>query len=155
MLLKRWEPFSEVRRMDGELDRVWRHFLRPYRFGAYQITDVGHVPIDVYQEGDNTVVRASLPGVKPEELDVTLAEGRLSIKGTTKFEKEVKEENYLHREHRYGSFRRVVTLPADHDPEKVEATYQDGVLTITIPKDEKSAPKSIKVEVKSSEDAKN
>ena len=155
MLLKRWEPYGEVRRMDGEFDRVWRHFLRPYRVGASRSADVGYVPIDVYQEGDNTVVRASLPGIKPEELEVTLVEDKLSIVGTTKFDKEIKEENYLHRENRYGSFQRVVTLPSAHDPEKVEAAYEDGVLTITIPKDEKSAPKSIKVEVRPSKDAKN
>ncbi len=86
---------------------------------------------------------------------MTLVEDKLSIVWTTKFDKEIKEENYLHRENRYGSFQRVVTLPSAHDPEKVEAAYEDGVLTITIPKDEKSAPKSIKVEVRPSKDAKN
>lgn len=149
MLLKRWTPFSELRRMDSDFDRIWGHTLRPiYRRPRFSVPD-GHVEVDVYNEEDNLVVRASLPGVKPEDLKVTVADSILTISGESKAESEAKEENYLHRERRYGSFSRSVSLPRHLDAAKADASYENGVLTVTVPRDEESKPKLLEVKVKS------
>ena len=155
MLLKRWEPFREIRRMDNTMDRMWRDVFRPaHRWPGYWGTD-GRVAVDVYREEDNLVVRAALPGTKPEDLEVTVAENVLTIKGASRDEKEIKEEAYLHREHRTGSFKRTVSLPSDLEAEKAEASFENGILTVTIPRTEGSKPKLLKVNVKAPEGQKS
>ncbi len=149
MLLKRWEPFADIRRADRDIDRFWRHMFRPTYQWPRNWDGNGYLPIDVYNDGDNLVVRAELPGFGLEDVDVTITENTLTIKGEHKVEKEVKEENYLHREHRAGAFRRSITLPRDLDTEKAAATHENGILTVTIPKSEEAKPKTLKVEVKS------
>ena len=147
MLLKRWEPFSELRRMEAGMDRLRGHMFRPTYVRQRLWATNGHVGIDVYEHEENLVVRASVPGVKPEELDVTVTEGALTIKGESKFASEVKEEEYLHREHRLGSFERTVALPKELEIGKANATFENGVLTVTIPHSEESKPKSLKINV--------
>ena len=149
MILKRWEPLVELRRMDTEMDRIRRHMFRPTYLWPRFLPRDGQVAIDVYWDADNLVVRAALPGVKPEEAEVTFADSTLTISGEIKLEKEVKEEEYLHRERRSGNFRRVVALPQGLDTERAEASYDNGILTVTIPKTEESKPKSLKINVKS------
>ena len=151
VLLKHWEPFAGLRRMDAEMGRMRRHMLRPLYMQPRFSAGDGHVAIDVYQDADNLTVRAALPGVKPEDVDVTITDNILTIKGDSKSEKEVKEEDYLHREYRNGTFRRAVALPHDLNTEKAEASYDNGILTVTIPKSQESKPKSLKLNVKSLE----
>jgi HSP20 family protein len=94
------------------------------------------------------VVKASLPGVKPEDVDITISGDTLTIKGETKTEEEVKREDYLYQERRYGSFSRTIALPSSLQTDKAEATFENGVLTLTIPKIEEVKPKTIKVKPK-------
>ena len=155
MLLKRWEPFAEFRRFDRGMDRVRGQTFRPFYMWPHYWHENGRVAIDVYRDADNLVVRAALPGVKPEDVEVTVADGTLSIKGEAKFEKEIKEDEYLHREHRYGSFHRRVALPRGLDAEKAEAAYDNGILTVTIPRHEESKGRLLKVNVKSPEENKS
>ena len=148
MLLKRWEPFAGLRRYDSEIDRLWRHpiralYTRPYYWGGS-----GQMSVDVYRDGENLVVRASLPGVKPEDVDVSFTDNALTINGESKLEREVKEEEYLYREHRSSSFKRSVALPDGLNTDKADASYDNGVLTVTIPTSEPSKRKSLKVNVK-------
>ncbi len=150
MLLKRWEPISSRAPFNGEMDRIRRHMFRPMYQGSRFWGGANDVTLDVYKEGDNLVVRASVPGVKPEEVDVTINEDTLTITGEAKSEKEVKNEDYLHREHRYGSFRRGVGLPHGYDAAKADASYDNGILTVTISRSEESKSKSLKVNVKPS-----
>ena len=152
MLLKRWEPIAELRRMDSEMDRMWRHTFHPFRPWPRFWSEFGRVAIDIYQDADNLVVKAAMPGVKPDDLDLDITDGALTIKGESKFEKDVKDEDYLHRERRYGSYRRVVALPRDLNTEKADASYDDGILTVTIPKSEETRRKPLKISVKASED---
>ena len=111
MLLKRWEPLADLRRMDAEMDRMWRHMVRPSFVWRRLRVEDGHVAMDMFQDGDNLVVRAAVPGVGPEDLEVTVTGEVLTVNGAANSEKEVKEEDYLHRERRLGSFRRRVALP--------------------------------------------
>jgi HSP20 family protein len=100
----------------------------------------------VAEHGDAIVVRAEVPGCKPEEIDISVYGNTLTISGEKKQSKEEKDKGYYHMETTYGSFRRDINLPSDVDSAKVEATCKDGVLSITLPKAEVS--KAVKVQVK-------
>jgi HSP20 family protein len=103
--------------------------------------------IDVAEREDAVVVKAELPGLKSDDIEISVQGNMLTIAGEKKEEEEEKEENYYHAERRYGSFRRDIPLPSGADADKVEATFKDGVLVVTVPKTEEAQPK--KVEVKS------
>jgi HSP20 family protein len=105
----------------------------------------GNLAVDIYESSDGLVVKAAIPGMNPEDLDITVTGDVLNIKGETKQEEEIKEENYHRREFRYGSFCRSVRLPVEVDSSKAEATYKDGVLTLAFPKPEGKKPLSISV----------
>ena len=153
VLLKRWEPLAELRRMDADMNRVWRHGFRPLYLRPRLDLGDGRVTIDAYWGDNNLVVRATLPGVKAEDVDVTITGDTLTIKGESKSEaKEVKERNYLYRERSTGSFQRAVALPDGLDRGKGDASYDNGILTVTIPRSEESKPKALKISVKPLED---
>ncbi|MFW6126269.1 MAG: Hsp20/alpha crystallin family protein, partial [Chloroflexota bacterium] len=101
--------------------------------------------LDVYQRPDQLVVKASLPGVKPEDVDITVTGDTLTIQGETKADEEVKREDYIYQEHRYGSFSRSLALPPNLRTDKADASFEDGILTVTIPRAEEAKPKAIKV----------
>ena len=144
MALQRWDPFAEMRRFQGYFDgRRPRHFVP----GHHAIKNSWYIPLDAVEEGDDLVVRASVPGVNPEDIEVTIEDGILSIKGETKDEQEVKDGEYLMRERRSGSFHRSVRLPDSVDADKAETGYQNGVLTIKLPKVEAKKAKRFEVAV--------
>ena len=104
--------------------------------------------IDMYETDDSVVVKTAIPGVKSEEIDVSITGDTLTVKAETRDEEEVKRENYLRRERRYGSSCRSVTLPGGLETDKAEADYTNGILTLTFPKAEEVKPKSIKIKAK-------
>jgi len=97
---------------------------------------------------DEFVIKAEIPGVDKKDIDITIEDNVLTIKGEKKFEKEEKKENYLRAERFYGTFRRSFTLPASVDKDKIKAKLDKGVLTIEIPKKEETKPKKISIDVK-------
>jgi len=145
MVLQRWRPLNEMRQMDKVMDRLWNGF-GDWR-GWNQEIERWSIPVDVRQKGDDIEVKASLPGVKPEEFDVSVEEGVLTIKAETGTEKETEEGGYLLRERSYGSFYRALRLPDSVDAEKIKSDYENGVLHITMPKAEEKKRKQIKVNV--------
>lgn len=148
MNLIRWEPFRESISLRQAMDRLFEQsFVRPSRVLAL-VGDGIQPPIDMYQTPNEVVVKTSLPGVKPEDVEVTITDDTLIIKGKTKATEEVKREDYLCREHHYGSFTRSIALPQGLHSEKAEATAENGVLTLTIPKAEDVKPKTIEIKVK-------
>ena len=156
MVLRRWEPLTQLRRMEEEMDQAWRQFFR-LPFGEvfpHWTTDEAHMPLDIYSTDDHLVVRVSLPGVKSEDVEITFTGNTLTLKGESKMDREVNEDNYMLREHHYGAFSRTITLPSGLQTDKAEASYQNGVLTISIPKSEEVRPKSLKINVKATEDNK-
>ena len=145
--LIRWDPFNVVTLRDA-MDRMFEDsFVQP-RAGWIAPASVATLAIDVYETKDDVVVKAALPGIKPEELDVTITGNTLSISGESKEENEVKDKNYIRQERRYGSFSRTVTLPNGLKGDKVDATFENGMLTLKIPKAEQIKPKSIKIQAK-------
>jgi len=108
------------------------------------------LPLDAYRENGNLIVKAELPGVSSEDLDLTVKEGILTISGESRAEEEIEEENYIRRERRYGSFSRSLALPAEAEGDKAEAVFEDGVLTVGIPVAEEPQPDTVKIQVKES-----
>ena len=145
--LMRWDPFDGNLSLRNAVDRLFDDsIIRPDLWVA--ASRRGDLAIDVYETKDNVVVKASLPGVKPEEIDVTITGNTLTLRGESKEENEVKEENFIRKERRYGSFSRSVTLPDGLKSDQADASFENGMLTLKIPKSEESKPKSIKVKTK-------
>jgi HSP20 family protein len=103
--------------------------------------------VDICENENNIVLKAELPGVDPKDVEVRVEDNTLYLKGERKFEKDTKEENYHRIERSYGSFARSFALPNSIDAEKVAAEYQDGLLTLTLPKREETKPKTIKINI--------
>jgi len=147
MNMIRWEPFRETTSLRDAMDRLFEDsFVRPSRL--WLDGGRGQLPIDMYQTHNDLVVKASLPGFKPDEVDISITGDTLTIKGEHKEEQEVKDEDYFYKEHRYGGFSRSVVVPVQVKSDKAEATFENGVLTLTLPKAEEIKPKQIKVKAK-------
>jgi HSP20 family protein len=143
----RCDPFREVSSMREVMDRLMDDgYARPFG-GA--LWDVSSVPtMDLYQTADSVVVKMGLPGVKPEDIQISVANGVLNIRGEVKEEKEEEEKTFHLRERRYGSFSRSVSLPSNVSADKSEAVFEDGILTLTLPKAEEAKAKTIIVKAK-------
>ena len=135
---------GDLARLHGEMDDLFDSFFRGLDrpFAGYKAWPA----IDVAEEEDAIIVRAEVPGCKADDIDISVHGNVLTISGEKKLSEEKKEKGYYHVESSYGSFRREVTLPTDVNQSKVDATYKDGVLSITLPKAEKA--KTIKVKIK-------
>jgi HSP20 family protein len=145
----RWEPFSEMVSLRDAVNRLFEDsFIRP---GAWPLPFDGgsfSVPTDMIETKDNVVVKMSAPGVKPEDIDISVVGDTLTIKGETKSEEQFEEGSYIRKERRVGSFQRTLSLPASVASDKAKAEFEHGVLTLTLPKAEEAKPKSIKVTLK-------
>jgi len=106
------------------------------------------VAVDIYEEGNNLLVKADVPGFKADDVKVDFTDNVLTLSGESKAEKDEKKAGYFRKERRYGSFSRSVALPSGLNTDKVEATFEDGVLTVTIPKTEAAKTKSVRVTAK-------
>ena len=146
MVLQRWDPAAELRRMDEVMNRLWRNYSGPNNSDG--AVEGWAVPIDVRQEGDNITVDASMPGVDPSKISATVEDGVLTIRGQTATETEKKDERYYLRERRAGAFHRSVRLPETVDTERAESTYENGVLSISFPKQESMKARSLTINVK-------
>lgn len=145
MNLIRWQPFHGPISLREAMDRLFEDsFVSPFQ--AYARSEI--TPIDMYQTPNEVVLKAALPGIKPEEVDITITGNTLTIQGETRANEKVKREDYYYQEQRYGAFSRSIALPQGLDTEKTEANFEDGVLTLTIPKSEQVKPKKIKVKTK-------
>jgi HSP20 family protein len=137
----RWDPFAEFRKMDRFFDDAWVQPGRAAPYGRYATA----FPVEVSETESDIEVKASLPGVKPEEVDVTVHDDVLTIKAERKDTTEEKKRDYYRRELRYGAFQRSLNLPVAVDSDKAEATFENGVLALKLPKSESVRPKQIKV----------
>jgi HSP20 family protein len=146
--LVRWEPFRDLISLREAMDRLFEEsFVRP-EVGRLARPAIGTLAVDVYQTDDAVVVKSAIPGIDPKDLDITITDDILTIKGETKTEEEVKEEHYIRRERRYGAFSRSLVIPVPVVADKAEAEFENDVLTLTLPKAEEVKPKAIKVKAK-------
>jgi HSP20 family protein len=149
MAIVRWDPFDAFLGAQEDLNRLFRRsWLRPADSGE-STGEVGTwaPAVDIYETGEAYAVEAELPGIDPKDIEVSVDEGVLNLKGERRLEKEVREDNYHRIERAYGVFHRSIRLPADVDAGNVKASYDNGLLRITVPKTEQVKPKSIPVTV--------
>jgi HSP20 family protein len=141
--LVRWDPFRDLVSIQDELSRLFGRTL-----GGSEVLRPGSgwMPsMDVYETEDKIVATLELPGIEPDNVDVSVEDSTLTISGRREFSNEVKEESFHRVERRYGSFTRAITLPQTADTQKVNANFDNGVLTIEVAKAERAKPKKIKV----------
>jgi len=134
---------GELDRMRREMDRLWENVTRDH----YPLTfDYDWVPsLDLSDRGDSLVAELEVPGMDPKNIDISVTGDVLTISGEKKKEREEKEHNYHLVERSYGKFSRAVRLPANVNPDRVEASYKDGILSITLDKSEQAKTKKIEV----------
>jgi len=145
--LIRWSPFGTLERMGRDVDRLWDSFFEDHPTRREELWRDLYPSLDLSETQDEFVVKAEIPGADPKNIDISLDDGTLTIKGEKKQEKEEKKENYHFVERSYGSFTRCVQLPGKIEGEKVKASYKDGVLKVVLPKSEEAKRKEIKVKV--------
>ena len=148
MTLVRWNPIREFAQLEERLDRA---FSDAYARGSDEglMTSGSWVPpVDIYQNGDHELVlKAEVPDMTRDDIDITVDNGTLTIKGEKKLATDVKEEQFHRIERRYGTFSRSFSLPQTVDHSKVSAEYKNGVLTVRLPLREEAKPRSITVDV--------
>ena len=146
--LVRWEPFRDLVDFRNTMDRVFdRGYTRPWRIVTWE--NGGSLsPVDVSDTEESVIVTASLPGVKAGDIDISVTGTTLTIKGETKAEDEAKEPNYYRQERRVGNFERSIRLPVRVEVSKAEATFEDGVLILDLPKAADVRPQTIEIKTK-------
>lgn len=138
-----WNPYRDIEDWERQFQNLLgRPLLSPYGERAWLPA------VDVFEKDDKFIVKAELPGMKEDDIDVSVVGNTLAIKGEKKTETEVKEEDYYRCERSYGSFYRSVPLPATVDANKIEANYEDGILEVSLPKTTAAKPKKVAVSAK-------
>lgn len=142
-------PFGELEKIQDEMNKLFNFSLarRPYK-GLDLLEGAWSPAVDVYDSKDNIIVKADIPGMKKDEISVSVQGNILVIRGEKKHENKTKTGNFIRTERFYGGFNRAISLPAEIDPAKVSANYKEGVLELTLPKREDSKPKQIAIDVK-------
>jgi HSP20 family protein len=141
MAIARWNPFGELTNLQSRMDRLLDDMLEPNSDEA----PTYRLPIDVAETDNSYVIKAPVPGFRPEDVEVTVTADVLSIKATRKEEKTDKQGNYLRREMALGNLERHIVLPADARAEKVNASFNNGVLTVEVARAPKPKPQRIEV----------
>jgi HSP20 family protein len=143
--LSRWDPFRGTLALQEQLNRLFNDGIER---SSEETNLTSWAPaVDIYETEHELVVKADLPDVKPEDLDIRVENNILTIRGERKFEKKVNEDHYLRVERSYGSFSRSFSLANTVNSEAIKADYRNGVLTLSIPKREEAKPKQIKINV--------
>jgi HSP20 family protein len=149
-----WRPFSEMARWQSDMERMLGNFftgrahpLIEERWWPGSSLEMREPALDVYEEKDQIVVKAELPGMTKDDIQISISDNVLTIKGEKKKEEEDTGKDYYRSERVYGAFFRAIPLPAEINPDKVQATFKNGVLEIRLPKSEEAKKKEIKVKV--------
>jgi HSP20 family protein len=145
--LTRWDPLREMLTLREAMDRLFSEsFVRPG--SAFPVLGMEGPAVDMYQSKDEVVVKAAIPGVKPEDIDISVTGDLLTIKGEMKEEEKIEEGSYIRKERHYGQFVRELNLPTQVNADKAKAEFEHGVLTLRLPKAEAVKPKAITVKTK-------
>lgn len=137
-MLARWDPFRDLANVESAMERFFSDFGRMpmpmLRQQTGQEQEMALPTVDVLNRGDDLVIRAEMPGIKPEDVDVTVSDDQITIRGKRSEEHEMKQEDYLLKESTYGEFVRTMRLPQGVKPDDIKAEVHDGILEVTIPK---------------------
>ncbi len=147
MAIVRWEPFRDLLTSQDRFNRLFNQTLGQVFGEEDGKLGTWSPAVDIFENDQNVVLKAELPGIDPKDVDVQVENNTLYLKGQRKFENEVKEKDYHRIERSYGTFMRSFSLPITINAEKVTADYKNGVLTLTLPKKEEAKPKTIKISV--------
>jgi HSP20 family protein len=148
MTVSRWDPFQDLLSIQDEMNQLFTRAFgreRPGQPGEAVQQRLWAPALDISERKDAYVVSVEVPGVKPEELDITLEDGLLTIQGERRFTQESSDQQFHRVERRYGSFRRSITLPSRVQADQIEASFENGVLEVVVPKAEEAKPKKITV----------
>ena len=148
--MMRWDPFQDLRNAQDEMSQMSPMLAHALGLHTQQgneraMTSAWAPALDISERKDAYLVTVELPGLKPEDLDITMEDGLLTIQGERHFANDSSEQKFHRVERRYGAFRRSITLPAHVMAEGIEASFEDGVLQILVPKMEEATPKRIQV----------
>jgi HSP20 family protein len=145
MSVSRWDPFQDMHSLREEMNRTFGRWLG--REEQERAPAPRWAPaVDVTESSDAYRIDVEVPGLKPEDIEVTVDQGMLTVQGERRSEEETRDRQYHRIERRYGAFRRSITLPSHVDAEHIEASYDNGVLRLTVPKTEAAQPKRIQVQ---------
>jgi HSP20 family protein len=145
--ITRYDPLGEMVSLRSAMDRLFEDsFVSPLTWRTLASGEtIAPPPVDVHETDDEIVVTAALPGMKADDVDITMTGQTFNLRGEFKGDDEVSKDQYLYRERRFGSFNRTVQLPVRVQGEKADATFVDGVLTLRIPKAEEVKPRQIRI----------
>ncbi len=148
MAIVRWDPFREFAQLQEQLNRAFSNAYSRGNDEGLMAAGSWMPPVDIYQNGDQELVlKAEVPDMNKDDIEITVDNGTLTIRGEKKFDSDVKEEQFHRIERHYGAFSRSFSLPPTVDPGKVAAEYKNGVLTVKLPLREEAKPRQIKVDV--------
>ena len=145
MAIIRWDPFKDMMTLRDKMNRLFEEAVTHKGEEKDLISSSWAPAVDIYEKDNELILTAEVPGINEKDIEISLEDNTLSIKGERKFEKETKEENFHRIERSYGSFFRSFSLPANIDQEKIQAEHENGILRITMPKKAELKPKVIKV----------
>jgi HSP20 family protein len=146
MAITRWDPFRDLMSIQNEMNRL---FGRTYGSDVGETTRGAWTPaLDVFETQDKFVITMELPGVSPDDVDISVEDSTLVVRGERRFYNEQNEESFLGIERRFGEFTRSLTLPSTADAESIQASFDQGVLTIEVPKREEAKPRKITIKAK-------
>ncbi len=144
--IKRWEPFRELESFKRSMERLFDSFFGRYPLEEYE--GFWTPPVDIEETENDVVVRIEIPGMKKDDIKIKTTGDSITISGEKRHESEEKGKHFHRIERAYGRFERTVPLPVEIEPDKARASYENGVLTVTLPKSEKAKAKEIEIEVK-------
>ncbi|HXF74200.1 MAG TPA: Hsp20/alpha crystallin family protein [Actinomycetota bacterium] len=147
-MVTRWDPFRDLLRVQEELNRLFSRTFGPTEGSAGSTLGAWAPLVDVYETPERFVVAVELPGVAPDDVDVSVEDSTLTVKGERRFYRDVREEAFHRVERRFGPFTRSLALPSTADTERIQASFENGVLMIEVPKVEAAKPRKIQVKAK-------
>lgn len=149
MAMTRWDPFRDLVSLQDRMNKLFEDSLARSNTADQEMTMGAWTPaVDIFETSDEVVLKADLPGVEKQDIDLRIEHNRLTLRGERKFLKETTQEDYHRIERSYGTFSRSFQLPFSIDQDRISAEHQDGVLEVHLPKKESSDPTQLKVDVK-------
>jgi len=147
MAVVKWDPFRDLLSIQDRMNKLFEQSLSRSRTEEGIAASTWTPAVDIYETPETVVMKAELPGLSRDDIEIQIRDNTLTLKGERRFAKDVQQENYLRIERAYGAFQRSFTMPATIQRDNIRAVFLDGVLELTLPKAEEAKPKKIAIEV--------